>query len=116
MSLVGPRPCLPSQAELVGRRAARNVLALRPGITGLSQVEGIDMSDPDRLARRDADYAALRCLSLDLWLIARTLTGGGRGDRTAAGSVSGFLRRSPVRAPCPVDLLQRGAFSCAKTA
>lgn len=84
MSLVGPRPCLPSQTELVARRRARGVLDLRPGITGLSQVEGIDMSTPDRLARRDADYAALRCLALDLWLIGQTLAGGGRGDRTDA--------------------------------
>lgn len=82
MSLVGPRPCLPSQAELVARRRARGVLALRPGITGLAQVEAIDMSAPERLARRDADYVALRCLALDLWLIAQTLRGGGRGDRT----------------------------------
>ena len=44
MSLVGPRPCLPVQEELIDRRSRLGVLALRPGLTGLAQVRGIDMS------------------------------------------------------------------------
>ncbi|WP_308916546.1 sugar transferase [Jannaschia sp. LMIT008] len=82
MSIVGPRPCLPVQRELVDARDRRGVLDIRPGITGLSQVEDIDMSTPCRLARRDADYVALRSIPLDLKLMVRTVGGGGRGDRT----------------------------------
>jgi lipopolysaccharide/colanic/teichoic acid biosynthesis glycosyltransferase len=52
-----------------------------PGISGLSQVDGIDMSDPVRLARRDAEYIALRGILPDLRLILRTARGGGQGDR-----------------------------------
>jgi O-antigen biosynthesis protein WbqP len=54
MSFVGPRPCLPSQSELIRERAARHVFDLRPGITGVGQVQGIDMSTPTLLAEIDA--------------------------------------------------------------
>ena len=53
MSLVGPRPCLPQQHELLRERASRGVTNVRPGITGLAQICGIDMSMPRRLARYD---------------------------------------------------------------
>lgn len=85
MSLVGPRPCLPMQRELVEARRRRGVLALRPGITGLAQVQGIDMRDPERLAAVDAEYLATRSFTGDLALILRTVAGGGRGDRVRGG-------------------------------
>jgi len=82
MSLVGPRPCLPSQSELIAEREKRGVLRIRPGITGLSQIEGIDMSEPVRLAERDADYVRSRSFVGDLRILLRTALGGeGRGDR-----------------------------------
>jgi len=85
MSFVGPRPCLPMQVELIEERRRRGVLGLRPGITGLAQVGGVDMSDPVRLAEIDAEYAARASLRLDLELLAATVLGGaGRGDRTRA--------------------------------
>ncbi|MEM0991290.1 MAG: sugar transferase [Pseudomonadota bacterium] len=80
MSFVGPRPCLPSQAELIAERAQRDVFAIRPGITGPAQLAGIDMSTPRRLAEADAAYIASRSFSGDLKLILATATGGGRGD------------------------------------
>lgn len=81
MSLVGPRPCLPSQSELIREREERGVFALRPGITGLGQIRGIDMSDPIGLAECDAEYAAERSAIFDLKLIWLTLVGAGMGDR-----------------------------------
>ena len=81
MSLVGPRPCLPIQTELIEARRRLGVLEVRPGITGLAQVRGVDMSEPERLARIDADYARRRSFAGDLLLILRTVVGGGRGDR-----------------------------------
>jgi lipopolysaccharide/colanic/teichoic acid biosynthesis glycosyltransferase len=83
MSLVGPRPCLPSQTALIAARRKRGVLAIKPGITGLAQVNGIDMSDPERLARWDGRYVRNRNFWLDLRLMLATAIGGGRGDRTA---------------------------------
>jgi lipopolysaccharide/colanic/teichoic acid biosynthesis glycosyltransferase len=50
MSLVGPRPCLPNQSELIAERDRRGVLAVKPGITGLAQVNGVDMRFPAKLA------------------------------------------------------------------
>ena len=89
ISLIGPRPCLPSQVELVEARRVRGVLTMMPGISGLSQVNDIDMSDPERLADMDARYMALRCLLLDLKIAVATLFGRGRGDRVAPGSTNG---------------------------
>lgn len=76
MSFVGPRPCLPSQTALIEARRGRGVDALRPGITGLAQVRGIDMSDPERLALVDAEYLTRRSLGLDLRILLATLVPG----------------------------------------
>lgn len=84
MSLVGPRPCLPIQAELIAEREKRGVFRVRPGITGKAQVAGIDMSDPVRLAEIDAQYVTEASFAGDLKLILRTLVGGGQGDRVSA--------------------------------
>ena len=83
IALIGPRPCLPVQTQLIEARQHRGVLDVLPGISGLAQVEGIDMSDPLRLARRDADYVALRGVLPDIRLILRTARGGGQGERVA---------------------------------
>jgi len=79
MSLVGPRPGLPSQIELVEARRKLGVFNVRPGVTGLAQVRGVDMSDPVRLAEVDAQYIKAQGLSLDLYLILSTLAGKGVG-------------------------------------
>ena len=79
MSLVGPRPCLPSQIELVEARRRLGVLGVRPGITGLAQVSGVDMSDANRLAEIDAQYVRSQSLLGDFSLIWSTLRGKGVG-------------------------------------
>lgn len=84
MSFVGPRPCLPSQSDLIAERRKRGLYAIRPGITGIAQVAGIDMSDPERLARVDAHYLATMSLATDFRLIAQTALGAGRGDRVCS--------------------------------
>lgn len=83
MSLVGPRPCLPSQTLLIEERSRRGVLALRPGITGIGQLAGLDMSQPVALAKADAQYLTRWTLRRDLMLLIRTATGGGSGDAAA---------------------------------
>jgi lipopolysaccharide/colanic/teichoic acid biosynthesis glycosyltransferase len=80
MSLVGPRPCLPSQVHLVEERARLGVLRLRPGITGVAQLAGLDMSQPVTLARADAAYLVPWSLAQDLRLLLRTAMGKGGGD------------------------------------
>ena len=53
MSLVGPRPCLPNQRKLVSERKKRGVFKVRPGITGLAPINGIDMKTPTLVAKTD---------------------------------------------------------------
>lgn len=53
MSLVGPRPCLFNQRKLISERKKRGVFKVRPGITGLAQISGIDMKTPTYLAKTD---------------------------------------------------------------
>lgn len=81
MSLVGPRPCLFNQVELINERAIRAVFDSRPGITGLAQVSNIDMSTPKLLAETDA--CMLQSLDLLSYFkyIFMTVGGKGAGDR-----------------------------------
>jgi O-antigen biosynthesis protein WbqP len=88
MSLVGPRPCLPTQAELIEARSRLGALGVLPGVTGLAQIQGVDMSDPQRLAGIDAQYARTRTFGGDLIIILRTLTGSGMGADPARGDLA----------------------------
>jgi lipopolysaccharide/colanic/teichoic acid biosynthesis glycosyltransferase/nucleoside-diphosphate-sugar epimerase len=81
MSFVGPRPCLPSQTDLVAARRSRGLYAIRPGITGVSQVAGVDMSDPEKLAELDETYLDDMSIAADVRLIVATAFGAGQGDR-----------------------------------
>lgn len=81
MSLVGPRPCLFNQQELIEERANRGVFDARPGVTGLAQVNGIDMSTPALLAETDARMLASLDVAAYLRYIAMTVVGKGAGDR-----------------------------------
>ena len=53
MSLVGPRPCLFNQKKLINERKKRGVYKVRPGITGLAPINGIDMKTPTLVAKTD---------------------------------------------------------------
>jgi len=81
MSLVGPRPGLHNQEELTRERAARGVFEVRPGITGLAQVQGIDMSTPAVLAEVDRRMIADLTVGSYFKYIILTLAGRGAGDR-----------------------------------
>ena len=83
MSLVGPRPCLFNQEELIAERSSRGVLEARPGVTGLAQVNDIDMSTPVLLAETDARMLETLNLKSYFKYILMTATGKGQGDRTS---------------------------------
>lgn len=84
MSLVGPRPCLPNQLKLIREREKRGVFDVRPGITGLAQVNAVDMSTPTKLSRYDKIMISRMDLRLYLKLIIMTCLGKGSGDRVRA--------------------------------
>ena len=81
MSLVGPRPCLFNQTELIAERSQRGVFNVRPGITGLAQIQGIDMSTPQLLAETDAQMLQQMNVRAYFNYIFLTVCGAGRGDR-----------------------------------
>jgi O-antigen biosynthesis protein WbqP len=81
MSLVGPRPNLYNQEELIKERNEKNVYSVRPGITGLSQINKIDMSTPKLLAETDALMIEELNAVNYFKFIFLTIFGKGFGDR-----------------------------------
>ena len=72
INLVGPRPGLRSQRDLLEYRAKCGVYDVKPGITGLAQVLGYDMSDPMKLAEIDKIYINNRSSYINLLILAGT--------------------------------------------
>lgn len=73
MSLVGPRPPLPAQADLIRMRRENKALECRPGLTGLAQVNSYDGMPETEKADWDGQYAGHITFIGDMRLIARTL-------------------------------------------
>jgi O-antigen biosynthesis protein WbqP len=80
MSLVGPRPNLFNQNELIDERDKLGVYNVLPGITGLAQVSNIDMSTPKLLAETDQRMIETLTLKNYFRYIIKTATGSGKGD------------------------------------
>lgn len=80
MSLVGPRPNLFNQEELIRERDAQGVYDVLPGVTGLAQVQNIDMSTPELLAKMDKQMIDTLTLKDYFKYILMTATGSGSGD------------------------------------
>lgn len=72
MSLVGPRPIVPSEAELYGAYFA-DYMKVRPGLTGLWQVSGRSDTSYNARVELDARYVAERSLWGDVMIMARTI-------------------------------------------
>ncbi len=73
MSLVGPRPCLFNQRKLISERKKRGVFKVRPGITGLAQISGINMKTPTLLAKTDQRMIKSMCLYNYFYYIFKTI-------------------------------------------
>lgn len=80
MSLVGPRPNLFNQEELIKERDALGVYDVLPGVTGLAQVQNIDMSTPALLAKTDKQMIDSLNVKDYFKYIIMTVTGSGSGD------------------------------------
>ncbi len=72
MSIVGPRPVICSEEELIGLRSALGVYGIRPGMTGLAQVRGRDNLSNRRKAALDAQYMEHMSLGGDVRLLGQT--------------------------------------------
>ena len=73
MSLVGPRPCLFNQKKLISERKKRGVFKVRPGITGLAAINGINMKTPTLLAKTDQKMIKNMSLSKYFYYIFKTI-------------------------------------------
>ena len=82
MSLVGPRPGLPSQEELIVERRKYDLFKYKPGITGLAQMNRIDMSNPEVLAKTDHIMMTQLNILNYLKYLFLTFIGIGTGDNT----------------------------------
>ena len=74
LNLVGPRPGLDSQIKLRDSRELLSIFETKPGITGLSQILGYDMSNPEELAEVDKIYVENYSVILDLMILLGTFT------------------------------------------
>ncbi|WNJ96485.1 sugar transferase [Vibrio ruber] len=81
MSLVGPRPCLFNQTQLIEAREQRGVFSVLPGITGLAQVNEVDMSTPELVAELDQKMIQTMSIRNYFLYIIQTVSGKGSGDR-----------------------------------
>lgn len=88
MSFVGPRPNLFNQQELIEERDKLGVYDVLPGITGLAQINNIDMSTPKLLAETDKEM--IRTLSIKKYFsyIVKTALGKGSGDAVKQYKIS----------------------------
>ena len=73
MSFVGPRPCLLNQRKLIYERKKRGVFKVKPGITGLAQISGINMKTPTLLSKIDQKMIKKMKLSFYFEIIFRTI-------------------------------------------
>lgn len=73
MSFVGPRPLIPEEKEIRRIRKEYNVYSVRPGITGLAQVNGRDMLSAEEKALFDKEYVEKQSFMLDMKILFKTV-------------------------------------------
>ncbi|CAL29247.1 sugar transferase [Staphylococcus carnosus] len=73
MSVVGPRPALYNQYELIEKRTKKDVHLVRPGLTGLAQVMGRDNISDDQKVQYDKYYVDNQTFLLDMFIIYKTI-------------------------------------------
>jgi O-antigen biosynthesis protein WbqP len=96
MSLVGPRPALWNQYDLILERERYGVNSIVPGLTGWAQINGRDSLSIDAKARFDGEYLFRRSTLLDMKIIFLTMmkviNREGVGEGTGANKGKGELK------------------------
>ena len=73
MSFVGPRPLIPEEKEIRELREKYNVYSVRPGMTGLAQINGRDNLTDEEKAEFDRQYVEKHTIMLDIKIMFRTV-------------------------------------------
>lgn len=74
MSFVGPRPLIPQEETIRKMREAKNVYSVRPGVTGLAQVNGRDMISDEKKVEWDAEYVRSHNMLMDIKILFKTVS------------------------------------------
>lgn len=85
MSFVGPRPLIPQEEHIRKMRAEKNVYSVRPGVTGLAQVNGRDLVTEEQKVNWDAEYIQNQSMLLDIKIMFKTVAVVLRGEGFAEG-------------------------------
>jgi len=97
MSIVGPRPALWNQYDLIEARDASGANDIRPGLTGWAQVNGRDELSIDDKAQLDADYVSRLSFGLDKRCLALTIMGVMRHDGIVEGAAGSTMYHDAIR-------------------
>ena len=95
MSFVGPRPSLFSQEDLIEERDKLNVHSVRPGLTGLAQVNGRDELPIPVKATYDGEYVEKMSFKLDVQLFFRTFISVAKSEGVVEGG-TGKLEKEKI--------------------
>lgn len=90
MSLIGPRPLIPEEEDIHSLRMRNNVYCIRPGITGLAQINGRDLTSPEDKVYWDTLYVRDCSLLLDLKILFSTIP----QILTGKGVVEGYAQNA----------------------
>ncbi len=85
MSFIGPRPLIPEESDIHEERMKRSVYLLRPGISGLAQINGRDRVDADTKVKYDEEYLRNISFCLDAKIVFRTFFGVLKGNDIVEG-------------------------------
>lgn len=97
MSIVGPRPALWNQFDLIAERDKYGANAVRPGLTGWAQVNGRDELEIPEKARLDGEYVKNMSLLLDIRCILKTALGVLRSDGVVEGGTGAMNAESEIQ-------------------
>lgn len=97
MSIVGPRPALWNQFDLIAERDKYGANAVRPGLTGWAQVNGRDELEIPEKARLDGEYVKNMSLLLDIKCILKTVLGVLRSDGVVEGGTGAMNLESEIQ-------------------
>jgi O-antigen biosynthesis protein WbqP len=85
MSIIGPRPALWNQVDLIAERDKYRVNQLRPGVSGWAQINGRDTLPIKIKAKLDGDYVNKQSFWFDIYIILRTVTKMFKDDNVVEG-------------------------------
>ncbi|MBQ2842081.1 MAG: sugar transferase [Clostridia bacterium] len=94
MSFVGPRPLIPEEKEIRRIRKKYNVYSVRPGITGLAQVNGRDMLSDEEKALFDKEYIDKQSIGLDIKIMFKTVMVVLKKENISEGGEPGNSRKT----------------------